>query len=178
MTTDQAGSQPVRDPDQKFCFACGGLLHISAPQCPKCGAAQPAPAPTPAQVPAQVPAAAPVAVAPVPEVVPSIPMANQVFCRGCGVVIHKHALACPKCGAPQQGSRAAFSGGPGKDRITAALLAFFLGGIGGHKFYLGQAGMGILYLLFFWTFIPAFVALIEGIIYLTTNDADFRARYP
>ena len=51
--------------------------------------------------------------------------------------------------------------GKRKDGTTAVLLALFLGGLGAHKFYLGQAGLGVLYLLFCWTFIPAIVALFE-----------------
>ncbi len=43
----------------------------------------------------------------------------------------------------------------------AMLLAFFFGGIGAHKFYLGQTGLGIAYLLFFWTTIPGWIALVE-----------------
>jgi TM2 domain-containing membrane protein YozV len=62
------------------------------------------------------------------------------------------------------------TGTPAKDKIAAGLLAVFLGGIGVHKFYLGKIGQGILYLLFSWTFVPSIVALIEGIIYLTTSD--------
>lgn len=50
------------------------------------------------------------------------------------------------------------------NKWTYVLLAFFLGGIGGHKFYAGQVVAGILYLLFCWTFIPAFIAFIEMII--------------
>jgi TM2 domain-containing membrane protein YozV len=41
-----------------------------------------------------------------------------------------------------------------KNKLVAALLAIFLGGIGAHKFYLQKTGMGILYLVFFWTGIP------------------------
>lgn len=48
-----------------------------------------------------------------------------------------------------------------KDRTTGLLLTLFLGGIGAHHFYLGKVGLGVLYLLFCWTFIPAIVALIE-----------------
>lgn len=48
-----------------------------------------------------------------------------------------------------------------KDPTTAVIITLLLGGIGGHKFYMGETGMGIVYLLFFWTFIPSFVALIE-----------------
>ena len=64
-----------------------------------------------------------------------------------------------------------------KNRIVAALLAFFLGGFGAHKFYLGQIGWGIVYLVFCWTFIPSIVAFIEFIIYLCTSDQDFARKY-
>ena len=33
-----------------------------------------------------------------------------------------------------------------KSRLAAALLAFFLGGLGIHRFYVGKVGTGILYL--------------------------------
>jgi TM2 domain-containing membrane protein YozV len=50
-----------------------------------------------------------------------------------------------------------------KKTVTAGiLLALVLGGLGIHKFWLGSAGMGILYLIFCWTFIPAFVAIIDA----------------
>lgn len=44
---------------------------------------------------------------------------------------------------------------------TALILALFLGGLGAHRFYLGQWGWGIAYIVFAWTFIPVIVALIE-----------------
>ena len=56
-----------------------------------------------------------------------------------------------------------------RNKTTAAVLAFFLGGVGGHKFYLGQNGMGVLYVLFCWTFIPAFIAWIEFILLLVMD---------
>lgn len=62
-----------------------------------------------------------------------------------------------------------------KDTTTAVLLALFLGGIGVHHFYMGKVLLGVIYLLFFWTFIPAFIALIEAILMSNTvrsyNDA-------
>lgn len=61
----------------------------------------------------------------------------------------------------------------GKSKTAAGLLAIFLGGIGVHKFYLRKPGMGILYILFCWTGIPALAGLIEGIIYLCSSDKDF-----
>src|SRR5882762_4378371 len=48
-----------------------------------------------------------------------------------------------------------------KDATVAILLALFLGGLGAHHFYLGRPGLGVLYLLFCWTLVPSFVALIE-----------------
>ena len=50
------------------------------------------------------------------------------------------------------------------NKLAYLLLCFFLGGIGAHKFYAGKVGLGVVYLLFCWTFIPGFVALIEFII--------------
>jgi len=41
---------------------------------------------------------------------------------------------------------------------------------------MGNAGMGILYLLFCWTLIPAIIAFIEGIIYMTESDEKFASR--
>ena len=65
-----------------------------------------------------------------------------------------------------------FTSGP-KDRLVAAIFALLLGGLGIHKFYLGNIGMGILYLVFSWTMIPEIVGFIEGIIYLTKSDEEF-----
>lgn len=64
-----------------------------------------------------------------------------------------------------------------KSKTTAVILALFLGDIGIHKFYLGQAGQGILYLLFCWTFIPVILAIIDIIIYLTMSEESFQAKY-
>ena len=66
---------------------------------------------------------------------------------------------------------------PVKSKIAAGLLAIFLGGFGIHKFYLGKTGMGILYLVFFWTYIPAIIAFVEGLIYLCSNDENFQLKH-
>lgn len=52
------------------------------------------------------------------------------------------------------------------NKVVYCLLAFFLGGIGVHKFYAGKIGTGILFILFSWTFIPAIIAFIEFIVAL------------
>ena len=64
-----------------------------------------------------------------------------------------------------------------KDRTTAALLAIFLGGIGVHKFYLEKFGQGIIYLLLCWTWIPAIIGLIEGIVYFAMSEQEFQNKY-
>ena len=64
-----------------------------------------------------------------------------------------------------------------KDKSTAGVLAILLGGIGVHKFYLGSMGLGVLYVAFCWTGIPAIAGLIEGIMYLTMDQQSFDMRY-
>lgn len=49
-----------------------------------------------------------------------------------------------------------------KNPTTAVLLALFVGGLGIHKFYMGQTGAGVLYLVFCWTYIPAIIAFFEA----------------
>lgn len=59
---------------------------------------------------------------------------------------------------------------------VAVLLAFFLGGLGIHKFYVGEFRAGILYLLFSWTFVPAFLAFIEFLVWLFSKKG-FNEKY-
>ncbi|MFM0218081.1 TM2 domain-containing protein [Paraburkholderia caledonica] len=159
---------PARAADEKFCFSCGNVLHISAADCTKCGAVQ---ANTTGIWTAAPPAGAHAGGAAQAAGMPP----NHIYCHGCGTAIHQHAASCPKCGAPQGAKAAAEESG--KDKVIAAVLAFFLGGFGAHKFYLGSPMWGLLYLLLCWTFIPACIALIEGIYYLTLSDKDFKGKY-
>jgi TM2 domain-containing membrane protein YozV len=64
-----------------------------------------------------------------------------------------------------------------KEKTVAALLALFLGGFGIHCFYLGKTAKGIIYLIFFWTFIPAIIAFFEAIIYFTMDQEIFDIKY-
>ncbi|MFA9516822.1 NINE protein [Halopenitus sp. H-Gu1] len=101
------------------------------------------------------------------------PGPDEQYCPSCGSIIKKQAEICPECGVRPTGTGSSNE----KDRIAAGIFALLLGGIGVHKFYLGQTKMGILYLCFFWTGIPAIVGFIEGIIYLTKSDEEFQRRY-
>ncbi|MGK0308333.1 MAG: TM2 domain-containing membrane protein YozV [Urechidicola sp.] len=65
-----------------------------------------------------------------------------------------------------------------KSKKTATVLAFpFLGGIGVHKFYLGQIGQGIVYLLFCFLVIPSIIALFEFISYLSMSIDKFDSKF-
>lgn len=106
---------------------------------------------------------------------------DEQFCSERGAIIKVKAEICPHCGVRQMAPPTSINLGPvasnGKSRIAAALFAFFLGGFGGHKFYLGQIGLGIIYLIFCWTFIPAFIGFIEFILFLTMSDETFNQKY-
>ncbi len=101
-------------------------------------------------------------------------MEKGKFCVRCGASIDALAEICPSCGVRQPSLRR-----PGKisRRIAAAIFAILLGSFGVHRFYLGQVGWGILYVLFCWTLIPAVAGLIEGILYLTMSEEEFEAKY-
>jgi TM2 domain-containing membrane protein YozV len=63
----------------------------------------------------------------------------------------------------------------GKNKLVAALLAFFLGGFGGHHFYLGSMVSGIICLVTCGGF--GLIWLIEFIMLLVMSDEDFDKRY-
>lgn len=92
------------------------------------------------------------------------------FCYACGSQIDPRAEICPNCGVRQ-------AAGSGKDRVAAAALALLLGSFGVHKFYLGKVAQGVIYLIFFWAWIPGLVAWIEGITYLAKSDEAWAREY-
>lgn len=104
------------------------------------------------------------------------PSPQQKYCTSCGEIIKQKAEICPECGV-RQPSPAGAGGTSNKDRTTAGIFALLLGGVGAHKFYLDDIGLGVLYLCFSWTFIPAIIGFIEGILYLTKSDAEFQEKY-
>ena len=130
----------------------------------------------------------------------------EKYCSQCGAPIEATSENCQYCGAStgyvppkaqpqpqytqqpqyaqqqyaqpaQQRNPAILNSWPIKNKLVAALLAILLDALGIHKFYLGQGGKGILYILFCWTYIPGILGLIEGIMILTSNDENFQLKY-
>ena len=91
------------------------------------------------------------------------------YCSSCGVEMPAEAPQCRSCGAIQDNFVY-------KSRVAAAVIAFSTGLFGIHRFYLGQ-WWGIFYLLFFWTYIPMLVAIIEGIVFLATSQKVWNDKY-
>lgn len=95
------------------------------------------------------------------------------FCSTCGKQLHIQAEICPHCGV-----RVKAAPKSGVSKVALLLITFFLGGLGAHKFYLKKYGLGVLYLLFFWTGIPGIIAFVEFIIYCFKSEAELQQRYP
>lgn len=64
-----------------------------------------------------------------------------------------------------------------KNPDVAFALNAFLGGVGAHHFYLGNVGRALLYLFFFWTFLPLLISVFElfTIRRRTRNDNERKA---
>ncbi|MEN8256591.1 MAG: NINE protein [Thermodesulfobacteriota bacterium] len=104
------------------------------------------------------------------------PRSENKFCYSCGVEVNEKQIMCVKCGVELQKKGVANSKS-WKRKTTAGLLAILLGGLGIHKFYHGSWGWGLIYCLFVWTFIPAIVGGIEGVIYLLMDEDIYEDRY-
>lgn len=141
--------------ETKTCSQCGAPIDVVATSCKYCGAEASA---RPQYTPAQQYTPPQYAQTPPPQYAP--PQYAQT--------------PPPQYAPPQQVSPTYYSN---KSKTTAGILAILLGGIGVHKFYLGKAGQGFLYLIFCWTYIPAIIGFIEGIIYLTTSEENFYNKY-
>jgi TM2 domain-containing membrane protein YozV len=69
-----------------------------------------------------------------------------------------------------------------RNKLVAALIAFFIGPLGIHRFYLGRTGTGILMLVLSITVVGLMLtipwALIDMVRYLVMSDDEFASRYP
>jgi len=84
----------------------------------------------------------------------------QKYCENCGSLIDSKAVICPKCGVPHGAYKKLLEQREGASD-KSRLVAWFLGVLGIHRFYVNRVGSGILWLLTFGLFgIGALVDLI------------------
>ena len=103
-----------------------------------------------------------------------------MFCKNCGKEIADGTKFCPQCGAIQENQTNVVASTERKNancshksRTVTALLAFFLGGLGIHRFYVGKKGTGILQILLTLCFgLGCIWALIDLVVILCGNFKD------
>lgn len=69
---------------------------------------------------------------------------GSAYCQNCGQAIAPGAAVCTNCGYATAPAAAPVVNGEQKSKLVAVLLAFFLGSIGIHDFYLGYTKNGII----------------------------------
>jgi hypothetical protein len=113
---------------------------------------------------------------------PSCNAARGVQCPKCGKTYASTFAACPFCGANNENFVARIqaydissydSAYCDKDRRQAIALAFWLGWLGIHQFYLGNKRIAFLMLAFSWTGIPAISAFRDWMKYRSMTDREF-----
>jgi TM2 domain-containing membrane protein YozV len=106
--------------------------------------------------------------------------------RGCRSISSRRRTA--RCRSTPFRRNAARTGRPhparpanDRNKLVAALLAFFIGIFGVHRFYLGRTGSGIAMLVLTCTFVGILIsgpwAFIDMIRYLIMSDEEFEVRY-
>ena len=99
------------------------------------------------------------------------------FCPTCGSSVFAEAEICVKCGVRLAQPKVSVT--TDKSRVGFALLFLFLGPLGIHDFYIGRAGMGLVWLfstiltLGFGAFITVPLSFIMGIVWLLKSDEEF-----
>ncbi len=96
------------------------------------------------------------------------------YCKKCGKEMNDNDQFCPSCGANQEsGSSVVVHADEvnqevsGKSRAVAAVLAFLLGSLGIHNFYLGKNKYGVIQLvctLCFFLVIPVIISSIWALV--------------
>ena len=73
---------------------------------------------------------------------------GKSFCKYCGQPVNAEQAVCLNCGCKIEDTKAAVVNGGGnlngQDKMTMALICFFLGGFGVHNFMMGEKKKGIL----------------------------------
>lgn len=108
---------------------------------------------------------------------------GEKFCANCGKEINPGAAICTNCGASVVNAPAANA--EQKSKLVAVLLAFFLGGIGIHDFYLGYNKNGIIKIVLtvctgfggsIWALID-FIRLLTGSLHTDATGAELKKEF-
>ncbi len=115
-----------------------------------------------------------------------------MYCKKCGQELIEEAKFCSNCGEPVEDNEEKNNNlsddlnniistdgenvSP-KSRLVAAILAYLLGWVGGHLFYVGKTGKGVLMLIFWWTFVPMVFGIVHFIQILCGVFQDSDGKY-
>ena len=102
------------------------------------------------------------------------PKLEKKFCPNCGNATAANQAICMSCGV-------ALAGAVGqKSKRNAILIGLFLGMLGGHKFYMGNWGWGIVHvvltLTMFFAVVPFIITLVDVIHMIMLSDDEFAVR--
>jgi TM2 domain-containing membrane protein YozV len=104
---------------------------------------------------------------------------QKIDCPQCSQKIDINLVTCPQCHVVQ--GLEALSGVDPYIRIKNQKLTIWFsllfGGLGVHKFYLGQHLKGSLYLIFSWTLVPMIVGWIDAVRTMKMSPFNFQQRY-
>ena len=110
--------------------------------------------------------------------------AGEKFCSNCGKEINPGAVICTSCGASVK-SASVNTYGEQKSKLVAVLLAFFLGGIGIHDFYLGYNKYGVIKIILtfctgvgggIWALVD-FIRLLTGSLNTDANGVELKKEF-
>lgn len=121
---------------------------------------------------------------------------NAAICVGCGYAVGTGNAYCPNCGQPTAPGAAVCTAcgvaltapvaeGEQKSKLVAVLLAFFLGGIGIHDFYLGYTKYGIIKIILtvctgvgggIWALID-FIRLLTGSLHTDAKGVELKKEF-
>lgn len=109
------------------------------------------------------------------------------YCQHCGQPVAPGAAVCTSCGfaTVPANTAAPVVGGEPKSKLVAVLLAFFLGGIGIHDFYLGYTKNGIIKIVLsvctgvgggIWALVD-FIRLLTGSLHTDANGVELKKEF-
>lgn len=89
---------------------------------------------------------------------------GNAYCANCGNPVNADAAVCLNCGVAIKKTAAVNGDLAGKDKVTMALICFFLGGLGIHNFMMGESKKGVVKIVLSLCFgIGSILALVDFI---------------